>query len=155
MISLLLINIYCDSTKTVVIYTLGFTYSFTFSVHAGTMDSLKVSKIEKDSDGNIIFWSIFYQSLESNRAFKTYMNLSLIEIYFVIIEFYWFLEFICMIVIKMTVPWKIIVSDIIMFKEMNRHSFRPPLLTNAHVLVLELRVWVVVRRMTFYAFNYV
>lgn len=59
MISLLLINIDSDSTKTVVIYTLGFTYSFTFSVHAGTMDSLKVSKIEKDSDGNIIFWSIF------------------------------------------------------------------------------------------------
>lgn len=55
MISLLLINIDSDSTKTVVIYTVGFTHSFTFSVHAGTMDSLKVSKIEKDSDGNIIF----------------------------------------------------------------------------------------------------
>lgn len=75
MISLLLINIDSDSTKTVVIYTLGFTYSFTFSVHAGTMDSLKVSKIEKDSDGNIIFWSIFikvYNQTERLRLIWIY-----------------------------------------------------------------------------------
>lgn len=71
MISLLLINIDSDSTKTVVIYTLGFTYSFTFSVHAGTMDSLR---------RKYHLLKYFYQSLESNRAFKTYMNLSLIEI---------------------------------------------------------------------------
>lgn len=75
MISLLLINIDSDSTKTVVIYTLGFTCSFTFSVHAGTMDSLKVSKRRKYH-----LLKYFYQRLESNRAFKTYMNLSLIEI---------------------------------------------------------------------------
>lgn len=75
MISLLLINIDSVSTKTVVIYTLGFTYSFTFSVHAGTMDSLKVSKIEKDSDGNIIFWSIFikvYNQTERLRLIWIY-----------------------------------------------------------------------------------
>lgn len=75
MISLLLINIDSDSTKTVVIYTLGVTYSFTFSVHAGTMDSLKVSKIEKDSDGNIIFWSIFikvYNQTERLRLIWIY-----------------------------------------------------------------------------------
>lgn len=59
MIFLLLINIDSDLIKIVVIYIFGFMYFFIFFVYVGIMDSLKVLKIEKDSDGNIIFWSIF------------------------------------------------------------------------------------------------
>lgn len=59
MIFLLLINIDSDLIKIVVIYILGFMYFFIFFVYVWIMDSLKVLKIEKDSDGNIIFWSIF------------------------------------------------------------------------------------------------